>query len=320
MTKKRSPPILLLLVALSLTLSLIIPSVSASPHKKVLLEDVKVLTLYKGRMTTARRSSPVPQMSCVGGDACKAAKDSIETMQCYNVGFDGRDVQWECKAELEDLYKFGRTDVSCEGYANPNDKYILAGSCGVEYTLYYTQKGLRNKNKKKNYYYSDDGMMDDETEGGSGVLGKIVWMLVAGVFLYSMWNSCMQAIARGDGGRGPNGSRGSSSSSGGGPNNGGGGGGGPGFGPGNNGGGGGNNCDPPLNSNAGGTRPGFWSGFTWGGLLGSLLAPRRQGYGYGYGNPYAGYGYGGGWGGGGYGGYRRTGGGGGSSSMSSGSS
>jgi hypothetical protein len=28
-------------------------------------------------------------------------------------------------------YKFGKLSVSCEGYAYPDDPYILAGSCGV---------------------------------------------------------------------------------------------------------------------------------------------------------------------------------------------
>ena len=30
---------------------------------------LKVLTLYQGKMTTGRRSSPVPQLNCVGGSA-----------------------------------------------------------------------------------------------------------------------------------------------------------------------------------------------------------------------------------------------------------
>ncbi|KAJ3016783.1 UNVERIFIED_CONTAM: Store-operated calcium entry-associated regulatory factor [Siphonaria sp. JEL0065] len=116
-------------------------------------------------MTTGRRSSPVKQMRCIGGDACSSASAVIETMQCYNRGFDGsdgnRDVQSKCKAELEDIYRFGSTDVSCEGYAHKNDKYVLAGSCGVEYTLYMTEKGKRyvkeQKEKKKDRYNSREG-------------------------------------------------------------------------------------------------------------------------------------------------------------------
>lgn len=56
------------------------------------LRDVQVLTLYKGRHTTARRSSPVPQLQCVGGSAgCQAFVP--EVVQCQNKGWDGVDVQ-----------------------------------------------------------------------------------------------------------------------------------------------------------------------------------------------------------------------------------
>lgn len=41
--------------------------------------------------------------------------------------------QWECKAELDSKYKFGRIQVSCEGYDYPDDPYILRGSCGVSF-------------------------------------------------------------------------------------------------------------------------------------------------------------------------------------------
>lgn len=39
--------------------------------------------------------------------------------------------QWECKAELDSKYQFGRIQVSCEGYEYPDDPYVLRGSCGV---------------------------------------------------------------------------------------------------------------------------------------------------------------------------------------------
>lgn len=58
----------------------------------MLLRDVQVLTLYRGRYTTARRSSPVPHLQCVGGSAgCQAFVP--EVVQCQNKGWDGVDVQ-----------------------------------------------------------------------------------------------------------------------------------------------------------------------------------------------------------------------------------
>lgn len=32
---------------------------------------------------------------------------------------------------MDDDYRFGNVEVSCEGYDYPDDPYILAGSCGV---------------------------------------------------------------------------------------------------------------------------------------------------------------------------------------------
>merc|ERR1712012_717552 len=55
---------------------------SGQMFKKVKLKDVDVLTLYQGKMTNGRRSSPVPQLSCRGGTAgCGAFVP--EVVQCY---------------------------------------------------------------------------------------------------------------------------------------------------------------------------------------------------------------------------------------------
>lgn len=69
-----SPTVLVLATATAACLLATTPStVSAfgnNNHKKVLLKDVQTLTLHQGRMTTGRRTSPVPQIKCVGGNAC----------------------------------------------------------------------------------------------------------------------------------------------------------------------------------------------------------------------------------------------------------
>ncbi len=44
-------------------------------------------------------------------------------------------LQWKCDAELDGKYRFGSVEVLCEGYAYPDDPYILAGSCGVSIGL-----------------------------------------------------------------------------------------------------------------------------------------------------------------------------------------
>lgn len=40
-------------------------------------------------------------------------------------------LQWECKTDMDNAYRFGKIEVVCEGYDYPNDDYILKGSCGV---------------------------------------------------------------------------------------------------------------------------------------------------------------------------------------------
>ncbi|KAL6467252.1 hypothetical protein MHYP_G00250560 [Metynnis hypsauchen] len=92
----------------------------------VLLRDVQALTLYRGRYTAARRTSPVPQLQCVGGSA-GCGSFTPEVVQCQNKGWDGVDVQWECKADMDNWYRFGRVEVSCEGFNSPDDPYVLQG-------------------------------------------------------------------------------------------------------------------------------------------------------------------------------------------------
>jgi hypothetical protein len=41
--------------------------------------------------------------------------------------------------------------VACEGYDYPEDPYILAGSCGLEYTLELTQQGRDKRAGSQQY-------------------------------------------------------------------------------------------------------------------------------------------------------------------------
>lgn len=107
-------------------------------------------------MTNGRRMSPVPQLKCVGGTAgCKAFTPQVEiiclklnlilypdiflwlyccfvqVVQCYNRGWDGEDVQWECKSDMDNAFRFGQISVNCEGFSYAEDPYVLKGSCGV---------------------------------------------------------------------------------------------------------------------------------------------------------------------------------------------
>jgi len=123
-------------------LLLLLLAVSVYSHNKVLLKDLKSVTLYKGEWTTGRRNSPIPQLNCTGG-ASSYESHKINTVQCTNTGFNGRDYNWKCEASMPNTIKFGKTIVSCEGYNYPNDPYVLVGSCGLKYTLEYTDKPNR---------------------------------------------------------------------------------------------------------------------------------------------------------------------------------
>ena len=113
-------------------------------YKKIQLKDLKVLTLHQGQMTKGRRVNSVPQLNCIGGDAKFYNNLKPQLVQCTNKGWDGQDYQWECKAEMSDSVRFGMIHVTCEGYDYPNDDYVLAGSCGLNYNLEFTEAGKNN--------------------------------------------------------------------------------------------------------------------------------------------------------------------------------
>lgn len=102
--------------------------------EKLLLTHVKALTLRAGDWTEARRGDPIPQLKCTSG--CQLMPNLPKFVQCINVGTnDQAEVQWKCEADLVQGVRFGELTVSCEGYDNSEDSYILKGSCGLEYSL-----------------------------------------------------------------------------------------------------------------------------------------------------------------------------------------
>ncbi|ODM98944.1 Store-operated calcium entry-associated regulatory factor [Orchesella cincta] len=160
-------------------------------NDKVKLNDVQVLTLYTGAMTTGRRSSPVPQLRCVGGSANGAFVP--QTVQCYNKGSDGYDVQWECKTDMDNAYKFGKISVTCEGYDYPDDPYVLKGSCGLEYTLDYTGSG--NAQHSQQHGGSSDYGWNSNVYPKAQKQGDFVTNLACGavvvVIVYAIYKTCI---------------------------------------------------------------------------------------------------------------------------------
>ncbi|XP_045311755.1 store-operated calcium entry-associated regulatory factor isoform X1 [Leopardus geoffroyi] len=160
------------------------PALAWNDPDRILLRDVKALTLHHDRYTTSRRLDPIPQLKCVGGTAgCDSYTPKV--IQCQNKGWDGYDVQWECKTDLDIAYKFGKTVVSCEGYESSEDQYVLRGSCGLEYNLDYTELGLKKlRESGKNYGFNSfsdyyNKLYSSDSCGISGMITVIVLLAIA---------------------------------------------------------------------------------------------------------------------------------------------
>src|ERR1700733_15035974 len=111
---------------------------------RVLLSDVDKLAFFADSFTKGRRTAPIPQLQCEGR-ICKQYHPTA--VSCENFGGSGADITWKvctakstlvwiiiiifilkCSADLPDTLRFGKIDVSCEGWSRPGDPYVLSGS------------------------------------------------------------------------------------------------------------------------------------------------------------------------------------------------
>jgi SOCE-associated regulatory factor of calcium homoeostasis len=233
----------------SLLLSLFSIAFSETPpgQNAILLSKVQTLTLHAHRMTWYRRVEPIHQLKCVGpSSVCRLHE--VDTMRCTNQGYDydEEDIQWSCTASLPPEFKLGSTDVICEGYRNAEDKWVLKGSCGVEYRLLLTEKGEERYGRHHRYTSKPSTKDDSDNDGFATSVFAIIFIFIFLVILYAI---CYGESNRGNrpGGRG------------------------------NNNGGGGDDDDPPppYDSYPQSQRkrpdsgPGFWTGAAAGGAAGS---------------------------------------------------
>lgn len=195
---------LVLIIQLTMLIQCINRISAAQNKDRMLLDDVKVLTLHHGQMTNSRRTSPVPQLKCTGGSAGCSFKP--QTVQCYNRGSDGYDVQWECKTDMDNSYRFGKLQVTCEGYDYPDDPYILRGSCGLEYSLDLTEEGHQRKNSgsqggSHDYGYQGKQHADDYhdrsqyqqsyTKKASSIFTDLFYLAVIAGIIYVIYKTCI---------------------------------------------------------------------------------------------------------------------------------
>jgi SOCE-associated regulatory factor of calcium homoeostasis len=118
---------------------------------RVELAKIKSLTFYKDSYTAARRTSALPQLVCVG-KPCKLYQPDV--VRCVSLGGIGTEVDWkvvpfhssdfflgltyvwsQCEADLPDTLRFGRVEVSCEGWSKPGDPHVLKGLVSCEYFI-----------------------------------------------------------------------------------------------------------------------------------------------------------------------------------------
>nr|XP_027199985.1 store-operated calcium entry-associated regulatory factor-like [Dermatophagoides pteronyssinus] len=106
--------------------------VMAQPNDRILLENIDALTFESDRLAKTRRNQKIPQLKCIGGGNCNRVK--LEVAQCFNVG-SNQSIEWECRGDMPSKYKLVQVNMSCEGYDSPQDQYILADSCALQYSI-----------------------------------------------------------------------------------------------------------------------------------------------------------------------------------------
>ena len=73
----------------------------AKGHEKVLLSSIKSLAFFSEEYTKARRSNPIPQLTCKG-KICDSYQPGA--VQCVNIGGDGIDVNWKVSGQSPAIY------------------------------------------------------------------------------------------------------------------------------------------------------------------------------------------------------------------------
>ncbi|KAJ5173837.1 Protein of unknown function DUF1183 TMEM66 [Penicillium coprophilum] len=235
----------------------------------ILLSNVQTLTLRAHRMTSSRRVSPIPQLSCAGPSKQICNLYQPEIMRCTNQGYDydAEDVQWTCTADMPAEFKLGATDVICEGYRNADDKWVLKGSCGVEYRLLLTEAGEKRFGKKAaEWDWEGKGQSKTGFQKLMTALGDLIFFWFIAAVLILILAQCFGLGNRRA--RGPGPARGWGGF----------------WGGGGGGGGGGNDPPPPYSSfdpykSAGrqqGWTPGFWTGALGGAAAGYQMGRRSD--------------------------------------------
>ncbi|KAF3935480.1 hypothetical protein ABW19_dt0200004 [Dactylella cylindrospora] len=94
----------------------------------------------------------------------------------------------------------GATDVICEGYASPDDPFVLKGSCGVEYILMLTEAGHKKYPKTEEQIKEEEKKAEEEkkeeepaktsTTSWTGMIEFVLWLVsIVGFFAFIAWSA-----------------------------------------------------------------------------------------------------------------------------------
>ncbi|RNA16322.1 store-operated calcium entry-associated regulatory factor [Brachionus plicatilis] len=151
---------------------------NTGPGDRIKLSQIKSINLYKENLTNSKRNSPSLQLKCLSHSLmCHSYSPSF--VKCINKGYPEANVKWECKADFGKRVKFGSHRVKCEGYDKPDDEYILANSCSLEYYL-----EIDNFDDMYEYYNKDMY----ETSKISNFLTLMIMMIV----VLTIYKSCIK--------------------------------------------------------------------------------------------------------------------------------
>lgn len=145
------------------------------------LAKITALTFYKDSVTAFRRTEPLPQLKCTGQPCRRFTPDVV---RCVNLGGVGAEVDWKCEADLPESLRFGRVEVSCEGWSRPGDPYVLKDSCSLEYRLVQLDKS----------FFAESPIFPAKSwlksSSVSDIISYILWASLLAFLLYTALKSC----------------------------------------------------------------------------------------------------------------------------------
>jgi len=135
-------------------LSLMTLALAEQDISRVYQLDIRTLFFKSDEPTNSRRVNPVPQALCVKG--CRLVDKLPDGIRCNNTGLTGKQgIRWKCGTNgIPTNVIFEPLGVSCEGYENHFDSYILNNSCQIRYRLKKSSAAKSSKSSNGNSFES----------------------------------------------------------------------------------------------------------------------------------------------------------------------